>query len=281
VADPVTSRLAIGGAALLCLAIPRAVRAQTCHAPAILPVTPAEDEAAVTAPLSTVATGTGLAVDLTVEKATVDLDGARGGWDGAVLGVGWRSTRLGARVSVPFYRVDEGSSTAAGLGDLMVEAQLAVRARPRLSAGVGLAVGLPTGDGTEGRGMGHLMVMPGLWASARRGAFDAILIGSFAHAIGADPHHVHHHGPTVNVNPMSPVEVAAGARLGVRATTTLTPRIGGSVALPIAGDAAARASALAGVAWRRAAWQLATDLELPVAGDAFDARGTVQITRWF
>lgn len=233
--------LLLAGATLAAIAVPRAARAQACHAPAELP-------------------DRDLSVDLTFEKATVDLDAGRGGWEGALVGASWQSRRLYARAALPFYRVDDGVAATTGPGDLLLESRVAAIARPTFAVGAGLAVGLPTGDPAAGRGMGHVMVMPGLWSAARRGRVDLSLLASLGHAVGADEHHIH--GRMVTVNPMSPVEVAGAA-------------------LPIDGDAAARASAIVGLAWRRAAWQLAADLEVPIAGDAFDARGTLQVARWF
>jgi hypothetical protein len=239
-----------------------------------------DDDRVVTTPSTAVAAGRGLSIELTYEKATIDLGAVRGGWDGAVLGVAWRSSRIGARATMPFYIVDAGTYSTEGLGDAFVETQVAAIARAPIAAGVGLGMSLPSGDATEGRGMGHVMVMPGLWVATRRGRVDASMVASLAHAIGSDGQHVHHHA-TVNVNPMSPVEVAATARFAVRATRGLSPRVGSSIALPIDSDSDARASMLVGLAWRRRAWQVAADLELPVLGNAFDARATMQIARWF
>jgi hypothetical protein len=251
-------RFVLACASLAAVAIPRATHAQACYAPAELP-------------------DRGLSVDVTFEKATVDLDAGRGGWEGALLGASWQSRRLFARAALPFYRIDDGVDATTGTGDLLLESRVAAITRPRFAAGAGLAVGLPTGDAAAGRGMGHVMVMPGLWFAARRGRLELSLLASLGHAVGADEHHIH--GRMVTVNPMSPVEVAGTARISARATDHLSPRIGASTASPIDSDAATRASALVGLAWRRDAWQVAADLEVPIAGDAFDARGTVQVAR--
>jgi hypothetical protein len=123
------------------------------------------------------------------------------------------------------------------------------------------------------------MVMPGAWATARRGRAELAVVGAFGHAVGADDHHMHHAGPAVSVNPMSPVELAATTRAGVWLTRSVAPRVGGSLALPIDSDAETRASISLGVGWRWAAWQLGADVDVPLAGDAFDVRGSAQLVR--
>jgi hypothetical protein len=114
--------------------------------------------------------------------------------------------------------VQGGAATAVGLGDVTVEASAELVTAADWRAGVSLGAGLPTGDDDDGLGMGHAMLMPGLWASAQPGPWRLAGSLSLGFSVESDDAggHDHHHGHTVPVvNPMNRREVGGEADAGV------------------------------------------------------------------
>jgi hypothetical protein len=260
-------------AVLACLCTARPVLGQICH-PA-----PPDDGAARgdDAADGARAAGRGLVVSLAAEAMA--LDGAD--VQGLTPSLAWQGARLGARVAVPGYRMaDDRGGRTVGLGDVTVEASARVLGGGDRRAGVVAAIALPTGDADQGFGMGHAMVMPGVWAAASTGRLRIAVTGSFGASLAdADAHGMHHHaGP--QINPMNAREVAGSLRAGYVVTPSLELHGAALAAVPI-GDGVTRAVVGVGIGWRRGSWRADAETDAGAAGRPFVSRGVLQLTRTF
>lgn len=211
---------------------------------------------------------------LTTDVATID----RGSYQGVIVAGSVHRGRFGARIAVPYWRLDVLDTPHTGLGDLVVQGHARLLGDDRASAGAVLAVGLPTGKASYGLGMGHAMVMPALWATAARGRARAlILLGGGKSLGGGHDHAGFPDGPPVS--PMAPLE----ADLTVRATYNAAPGLAldaiGAVAVPLGDDRRTRAAAGLGARYRRGGWLLGASALAGVAGDPFTARLVVDVAR--
>jgi hypothetical protein len=192
-----------------------------------------------------------------------------------------------AELQLPAYRLVRDRVVERGLGDVSADLRAAVwRPDPALAVGLELAATLPSGDAEAGLGMGHVMLMPGMWLSWERDALRVLLQLAYGRMLdgGAGPPAGHHNhgGPTPLVNPMNRSELehalavsyAFGARLFAGA------RLLGAV--PVAA-ASGRAREVAGVALgaRFAPLELAAELQLPLVGDPFTARTSLTLAAIF
>ena len=130
------------------LLFPAAALADTCH---------------VGPPLE--ALGLGLHLSASLESAAYDNSRGAGTYLGAALAVAYRREWLRARVELPAYRLRRNSETFYGPGDLLIGTEVALVRddKDTFAAGASLAVTVPTGDEAEDLGMGHFMLMPGVW----------------------------------------------------------------------------------------------------------------------
>ena len=219
-----------------------------------------------------------------------------GGFDRSMFGKGdfegvTASLRLragGARwgVVVPAYRIHRGGSTAAGLGDVGLRAEIpAINLFDgALEFGVGVGLTLPTGSTDDELGMGHAMAMPWVFGAGRFGivALEAEL--GTAHSLSSSGHTMTMPGMTMNVarpvvDPMNSNEVWASAAVSVPfGVLSLVPTLRG--AQPI-GDGEKRMAAGLGLRLPVGPVALAAGGELPVVGDPFTWRGFLRGTLSF
>jgi hypothetical protein len=194
----------------------------------------------------------------------------------------WHREPVGVTVSAPFYRLEHDGMTARGPGDVAAQAHVALVGGARWRAGAALAGNAPTGDADDRIGAGHVMLMPGAWAAARRGRAEVVAAASVGIAVGgAGGAHHHHHAPGGSlVSPMSSREVGGAVRAAWAATRRLTPHASAAIAVPI-GDGTTYAIAGVGAGWQRAGWALLAEAALGVVGEPFQARGTFGVARSF
>jgi hypothetical protein len=267
-------------AGLATLAAARPASGQLCHAPALPPGAADHADHA----------GHGHHGDgprLDVEAAVaVDAQRLTGGADvqGVTPSVHAARGRLGLRVTVPTYRIDRDADGAvAGLGDVALQGTADLLAGAGWRAGVALGAGLPTGSRDDGLGMGHLMVMPGVWAAAQPGQWrftGSLSLGASVQPGDGDGHD-HHHGHTVSVvNPMNRREVGASLRAG-RAPVRHLELYGLAVGAAPIGDGVTRAAVGAGARWQVGAWSVGAEADAGVIGRPFIARGVLDLARHF
>lgn len=180
------------------------------------------------------------------------------------------------------YRLVRNGLRAYGVGDLTLSARAAVlRVDDRVAAlGVGLAAMLPTGDARRGFGMGHAMLMPGVWFTLQHAALRLSLEIAYGRML-ASRHEGHAAGGPV-VNPMNRSEVEHGLLVSYAMWRTLFAALRSYGAVP-AGDSrgsARQAAALvlgAGVG----AVEFAAEQHLPLVGTPFSAKTVLRVSGSF
>lgn len=223
----------------------------------------------------------GLHLSFTQLAATFDNeDGSNGDYQGAIVMLSWSHPLLFVELAVPGYRLAE-ESVEIGLGDVSADVRLALlrSSTDDVRAGIELAASVPTGDASRGLGMGHTMLMPGLWLRLEKDRFAVLAQAGYGAALGEGSHtsshsHAHEHqagsDPFPRVNPMnrSEFEHALGASFSVHPNAAVTARWQGAVALDE--DGITREMVAPGLQLMADRLLASLELQLPLAGDPFD-----------
>lgn len=174
----------------------------------------------------------------------------------------------------PLYRLTRNGQRSLGMGDLLLAltATLWRAEHANTSAGLVIAASLPTGSKEHGLGMGHAMLMPGVWGVwiANRLTLQGQL--SYGRALASGSAH-HAGGPAPLVNPMnaSEIEGALTAAWELSNRVELRARMAG--AAPLADPQGEfRAIAGLGAAWRMGDVTLGFEGQFPLTGSPFTAR---------
>jgi hypothetical protein len=235
------------------------------------------------------ALGLGFHVATSFELATYDNDRGSGSYVGIALAAAYRREWLRVRTQLPAYRLRRNQEVFDGPGDLVLAADAAIlRADDdNFASGLGLAIGVPTGDDSSDLGMGHVMLMPGIWGELTRDRAFAQVQVVYGRALGshedhtADEHAGHHGhtqvahatGPGPIVNPMNMSEIAGRVSAGYRLTDVLRVRAGVDAAVPVADEEGeSRAIAVLGVDLLPDPFNTAIEAQLPFVGDPFTAK---------
>jgi hypothetical protein len=199
-----------------------------------------------------------------------------GDYQGITPSLRWAEGRFGASTSIGLYRLTRNGAVYRGLGDLVVQGQAAVLARGATSAGVVAAVSAPTGSERDGLGMGHVMVMPGVWGSWSNEDVTLAVSGGYGRAIGASDSGGHVHGTGPIVDPMNISEVTWGAsgEVGLAHALRVGARVAGAVALNASGTD--RTIGAVRAVWKEGRVETVAELQLGLAGDPFNVRGIVE-----
>jgi hypothetical protein len=191
-----------------------------------------------------------------------------------------------AAVSVPGYRLVRNQEARTELGDVALDVRGTAYRDPEsgFALGLGLAATLPTANEKFGFGMGHVMLMPGLWLSLARELFIVRLEASYGRALGAHhgahAHGGHMHGPLAGsiVQPMnaSEVEHALSLTLLLHEHARVLGRLFGAV--PVADTAGQTREIVAlGVQGILGIWDLSLEAQLPLVGSPFIARTVLSV----
>jgi hypothetical protein len=255
-----------------------------------LPATALADACHVAPPLETL--GLGFHLSTSFELATYDNARGTGSYVGIALAAAYQREWLRARASLPAYRLRRNDETFHGPGDLLVATEVALLQNDEQThaAGVGLAVSLPTGDESSDLGMGHVMLMPGIWGEL---TFDRTFLQTqvvYGKALGShDEHaadeHAGHHGHAVQstdpgpiVDPMNMSELAGRISGGFRILDFLRIRTGIDGAIPVADDQGeSRGIAVLGVDFLPDPFNATIEGQMPFAGDPFTAKALFSI----
>jgi hypothetical protein len=158
---------------------------------------------------------------LTLGQETARFESPRyeGHYQGLRLSGGVGRQRLYAGAALAAYRIVRNGLPGRGVGDLLLHSRvLLLRAEhDRARAGVGLGVTLPTGDARADLGMGHVMLMPGAWASAQLNQILASAQLTYGKSLRGN-NAAHHHdsvGPLVAPMSGSELEATASASLPI------------------------------------------------------------------
>lgn len=196
-----------------------------------------------------------------------------GNYEGIVTSVRWSNARFAAIASAGAYRVYKNGAQSYDFADVGLHGQASIVRRDTLDAGVLAGISLPTGDSAHGTGMGHAMMMPGVYAAWTVERIRLAASVGYSRALGAASGHDHGAWPLVAPMLMSEISWTAGADLRVAPAITAGLRSAGG--LPTGDAGGARAIAAGRVAWRSGRVDSAFELQAGVVGDPFTVRGVV------
>lgn len=221
--------------------------------------------------------GLGLALGLRTEVATAAIDRRPIDYQGASLRVDLHRGRFHLRAQGTWYRLRDSLDVTYGPGDLMLAAMWTAVQRPRWRAGLALPVGAPLGDHEAHLGMGHWMIMPGVFAAAQPSRSLSASAGVAYNRALSSGHHNHGIGPYVN--PMTAEELSFAVRLGLRVAAPLQLIGESALAAPLDGDA--RATIGAGFVWQRGAMAVSVVTQTGALRAPFTARGVADLSYAF
>lgn len=179
--------------------------------------------------------GLGLAVGLRLEAATAAIQRRPIDYQGTSLRVDLHWRRFHLRAQGSWYRLRDSLERTTGPGDVLVAGMWTAYQGSRLHAGIALPIGLPTGDADERLGMGHAMIMPGVFAALR--ATPAITASAgLAYNRALESGDGHDHGIGPYVNPMTKEELGFAGRVAIRAAPALSLVGEAAMAVPLDGD---------------------------------------------
>lgn len=214
-----------------------------------------------------------LAAGVALVAASFDTTYYVGNYEGVVPSVRWSDARFAAIASAGVYRVSKNGAQSYDFADIGLHGQASIVRKDTFDAGVLAGISLPTGDSAHGTGMGHAMVMPGVYAawSVERVRLAASV--GYSRALGAASGHDHGAWPLVSPMLMSEISWTAGA--DVRMAPPITAGLRSAGGLPTGDGGGARAIAAGRVAWRSGRVDSAFEIQAGVVGDPFTVRGVV------
>jgi len=200
-----------------------------------------------------------------------------GDYRGANLGVRLAHGRVGLAVALPAYRLTKNGRTVDGLGDLAIHAHAWLIARGTWSAGAMVMTSLPTGDGDEGLGMGHVMWMPELWASWMGPRLSLGAAVGYSHALGGTTAHAEHGGGSMwpLVSPMNASELTGGGTAMIGLAHELGVGLHLQGAVPV-GEGERRLIGGLRVLWTAGRTATTVEIQHGLVGDPFGVRGVVE-----
>lgn len=222
--------------------------------------------------------GLGVALGLRLEAATAAIQRRPIDYQGTTLRVDLHLRRFHLRAQGSWYRLRDSIEHTTGPGDVMVAAMWTAYQGERLHAGVALPVGLPTGDDEERLGMGHVMIMPGVFA-ALRATPEITISAGIAYNRALESGEGHNHGIGPYVNPMTKEELGGAARISVRTSAML--QLVGETAIAAPLDGQARMIVGGGFALQRERMTISVLAQAGALYEPFTARGVADLAYAF
>lgn len=209
-----------------------------------------------------------------------------GDFEGIAPILAWSHPRVSVQAMLPAYRLVRNGRVGVGLGDLALAVRVPIPgwSHHHLAAGLGLAATLPTGSADAGLGMGHVMLMPEFWWLIERGRVQFYGTAGFGRALAGAAGDHHASGPAPIVNPMNRAEVELSVGSQLRVHRLLWLKFGLYGAMPVGNVNTAgvtRVIASQGLALSVRGFDLSLELQAPLAGAPFLARGVVQASYRF
>lgn len=204
-----------------------------------------------------------------------------GDYQGVRLGLGVARGPFEVGLELPAYRLRKNGLLLRGIGDVGVHASWSALQRPHGAVGIAAMAGIPTGNATDGLGMGHLMLMGhvyGTWTAGRTTLTGAV---GYARALGSASEHANHGGGTWPlVDPMTTSELTASASVARALGASLSAGAGVTYAEPL--DLGERRLVVeAGLGWHRGRYGGRGTFAAGVMGEPFDLRGMMSATAAF
>jgi hypothetical protein len=246
------------------LGLAHPARAQSCHVPPTV-----RDQA------------TSVRVLASAFAASYGTGAYVGEYQGGALFGSYALWRLQLSASLPYYRIVRNGLSERGLGDVFTSLRATLLERElspidHVQLGLDLAQTLPSGDRIKGLGMGHVMLMPGLFARLMHGRTTLELGLAYGRALASGS--AHDHGPWPLVNPMNLGELEHSVSALYRVTDWLigSARLHGAVPIADKHGAAREIIGLGALAQIGPA-ELSLEQELPLAGNPIRSRTTVRV----
>lgn len=206
-----------------------------------------------------------------------------GDYEGVAPSLSYNHRRFSLLALMPMYRLARNGLPTYGVGDLA----LAVRApiprwsTGRLSAGFGLAATFPTGDADRDLGMGHVMLMPEFWWTHDLGRVQLLGSVGFGRALAGKVASTHHaSGPRPIVNPMNMAEVEGSLVSLLQLHRFVWLKASVYAAMPVGTvnpHGVTRVMLSQGLVVHARGVEVALELQAPLAGAPYLARGVVQV----
>ena len=224
----------------------------------------------------------GLLTGVRVDAAGYRNSSYEGDFQGLAPTLGFNHPRVAVMALLPAYRLTRNGRTSHGLGDLALAVRVPVPAfaHGTWSAGFGLAATLPTGKSSADLGMGHVMLMPEFWFGHERERVQLVGTVGFARALASAGGSSHNHGPRPIVNPMNMSEVDASLNSFVRVHDKVWLKLGMLGAIPVGAatpQGVTRIIAGSGIVVTVRGLELSAELQAPLTGSPFLARGVLQV----
>jgi hypothetical protein len=206
-----------------------------------------------------------------------------GNFEGVAPLLSFNHPRITALAMLPAYRLDRNGRAGYGLGDLTLALRTPVRAwsTGRTSVGFGVAATVPTGSAAAGLGMGHVMLMPEFWWVHERGRVQLFGSVGFGRALAGKAAASHHGGgPAPIVNPMNMAEIEASIGAYVQLHRIVWLKMNAFGAMPVGNantEGRTRVVVAQGVAVNVRGVELSAELQAPLTGAPFLARGVLQV----
>lgn len=261
----ITTLLAVAAGLLLLAAARRAEAAQQCH------------------PLAgSVWRNPGMMAGVRLDAAGYRNTSYLGDYQGVAPTLGFNHPKVAVMALLPAYRLTRNGRTGYGLGDLALALRVPVPgfANRSLSAGFGLAATLPTGKSGADLGMGHVMLMPEFWFNHDRERVQLVGTFGFARALTSAGASHHNHGPRPIVNPMNLSEIDASLNGFLRVHDKVWLKLGAFGATPVGSvnvQGVTRVIVGSGVIVTVRGLELSAELQAPLTGAPFTARGVLQV----
>jgi hypothetical protein len=216
-----------------------------------------------------------VAVGMSFVAAQFDTMYYAGSYEGVVPSVSWSRGAWSASASLSMYHLDENGLGVYGLGDAMVHGHVDVLGVPWGRVGVAAMIMVPSANGQNGLGMGHLMVMPSAWTVATLHAVTLSASAGFSRALVDLADHVHGIWPLVD--PMNMSELTWGVSADHPLTSELRVGLRASGGLPIGSlPGHTRVIGALHVVFGRGRIQTGVQIQAGFAGDPFTLRGVVE-----
>lgn len=206
-----------------------------------------------------------------------------GDYEGVAPAISFNHRRFSLLALLPMYRLTRNGPATYGLGDLALAARIPVPqwATHHFSAGFGLAATFPTGDDERDLGMGHVMVMPDFWWAHEHGRVQFQGTVGFGRALAGQVGHTHHaSGPRPIVNPMNMAEIEGSlvTLLQVHRSVWLRASVYGAMPVgTVNPNGVTRVMLSQGLVVQARGVEVALELQAPLAGQPYLARGVLQV----
>ena len=224
----------------------------------------------------------GMMVGVRLDAAGYRNQSYEGDYQGLAPTLGFNHPRVAVMALLPAYRLTRNGRTGYGLGDLALALRVPVPAfaNRSITAGFGLAATLPTGKADADLGMGHVMLMPEFWFNHERDRVQIVGTVGFARALTSAGGSHHNHGPRPIVNPMNLSEIDASLNSFLRVHDKVWLKLGMFGAMPVGSvnmPGVTRVIAGSGVVVTVRGLELSAELQAPLTGAPFMARGVLQV----